>query len=83
MQKRIIDVVFVCAFALMVLLPVFRTNLKDNVISEAENRYLVAKPKLYYDDGKLNKEYLSDLEAWINDNIGFRSNMVISNAKIQ
>ena len=38
---------------------------------------------VYFEDGTRNENYTQDFETWINDNIGFRSTMIIQNAKMQ
>ena len=83
MRKRTINIAFIALFLFMILIPLLTTNLKDNVISEAENRYLTAKARIYNEDGTINTQFLKDFEAWINDNLGFRSQMVTANAKLQ
>lgn len=83
MQKRVINIAFSGLFLLMIVIPLFMTNLKDNVISEAENRYLTGKAKLYNEDGTINSHFPTDFESWINDNLGFRSQMVMANARMQ
>lgn len=82
-KDKYIDFVFIILFLMMIVVPLFLTNLKDNVVSESENRYLAAKAKLYTEDGTINSHFLSDFESWINDNIGLRTQMVVLNAKIQ
>lgn len=83
MYKKVLSIIFIVIFNLMISLPLLFTNLKPNVISKDENRKLTQKPELYNKDGSFNKKYLSDLEKWFNDNVGFRSNFVLTNAKIQ
>lgn len=74
--------IFVFLFFLMILIPVFTINFKETV-SKAENRKLAGFPGIYRDDGGINTDIIEDFEDWINDNIGFRSNFVMLNAKIQ
>ena len=83
MYKRILSIIFCVVFVLCISLPLLFTNLKDNVVSESENRYLTAKPKFYGEDGTLNKSFFVDFEGWFNDNVGFRDEIVVTNAKIQ
>lgn len=83
MYKKAMQTAFVVLFLLMLAIPAVTTNLKKNQVSEAERRKLAARPELYKDDGSLNREFTSDFETWINDNIGFRSRMVIHNAELQ
>ena len=67
----------------MLVFPLITTNLKKSTVSTSENRTLAQMPELYNEDGTRNKDFNDGFEAWINDNIGFRSNMVIANAKMQ
>lgn len=83
MFNKISKIVFILLFFTMLIVPLITTNLKKNTISTAENRTLVSMPLLYNEDGTKNLNFNNDFEAWINDNIGFRSNMIITNAKIQ
>ena len=54
----------------MLLIPSMFVNIKDGVISEAENRVLAAKPKLYNENGGLNGQFFSDFDTWLKDNVG-------------
>lgn len=83
MFKKIINSIFCVAFGAMIGIPLLTTNLRKDKISEAENRILAPKAEIYTEEGVLNKNYTTDFETWINDNIGFRSQMVINNARIQ
>ena len=83
MFKKISQIIFTIIFILIITVPMLTTNLKKNQISEAEKRVLAPMAQLYNDDGSLNKNFMVDFETWINDNIGFRSEMVVGNAKIQ
>lgn len=83
MTMKRINRVFALFFILMITIPLVTTNLRKNVVSTAENRALAHFPELYNDDGTRNEYFNINFENWINDNIGFRSSMVLSNAKIQ
>lgn len=83
MYKKVLNICFCVAFILCISIPLVFTNLKDNVVSESENRYLTAKPNLYTEEGTLNTAFLTDFENWFNDNVGFRDEFVVSNARIQ
>lgn len=77
------SVVFLIIFIGIIVLPLLKTNLKNGVVSTAENRTLTAKPELYNEEGNLNTNFITDFENWFNDNVGFRSEFVLANAKIQ
>lgn len=83
MFSKISKITFIVLFLSMLTVPLLTTNLKKNTISVAENRTLAQMPELYNKDGTRNLDFNNDFELWINDNIGFRSNMVTSNAKMQ
>lgn len=83
MFEKISKYSFLVIFVGMIVIPLLTFNLQKDKVSEDENRKLAPAPVLYYEDGTLNKNYTSDFELWINDNIGFRSSMVIQNANIQ
>ena len=67
----------------MLLIPSMFVNIKDGVISEAENRVLAVKPKLYNENGGLNGQFFSDFDTWLKDNVGLRNEMVKVEADIQ
>ncbi|SCX79763.1 hypothetical protein SAMN02910292_00063 [Lachnospiraceae bacterium XBB2008] len=81
-KKNIRDIIFIACFIVMLVLPLVTVNLKDETISESENRILASKPHIRTEDGSINTEYIRDLETWVNDNIGFRSAMVMANARL-
>lgn len=83
MFSKISKIIFIILFLSMLTVPLLTTNLKKNTISVAENRTLAQMPELYNKDGTRNLDFNSGFELWINDNIGFRSNMVTANAKMQ
>lgn len=83
MCQKIIRNVFVLIFIMMLVIPMLTTNLKEDVVSSAENRVLAQYPKLYQEDGTRNSDFNEEFENWFNDNIGLRSYMVTTNAKIQ
>lgn len=59
------------------------SNLVQGTPSVAENRMLHGIAKIFKYDGSFNKEVLNEFSGWIDDNIGFRSEVVALNAKIQ
>ena len=82
MFSKVSKTIFIATFIVMIFLPLFCTNLKPNVVSEIENRKLADFPKLY-EEGDLNKKYISDFENWFNDNVGLRELIFKMNSKIQ
>lgn len=83
MFDRILKTVFVTLFLAMLSVPLISINLKKDTMSISENRKLAQFPSFYDGEGKRNKNFNSEFEAWVNDNIGFRLKMVITNARIQ
>lgn len=83
MFDKTLKVIFISLFTAMLIVPLVTINLKKDAISTAENRKLSQFPDFYDDQGNRNINFNNQFETWINDNIGFRSNMVIANAKIQ
>ena len=83
MYKKVMQTAFIVLFFAMIGIPAAATNLKRDQVSEAERRKLADRAEIYKDDGTLNENFTADFESWINDNIGFRSRMVIENAKMQ
>ncbi len=73
---RKIKVIFVLIFAMIVLAPIINFNFKDNAISKIDNKTLVNNPfsKEEISKGNLNKQ---NIEAYINDRIGFREDMIL------
>ena len=73
------SVLFIC----MLVIPLLTTNLQQDKLSKSENRKLAPMAELYKEDGTLNGKFASDLETWINDNIGLRDWFVVNNANMQ
>lgn len=83
MFEKSIKIITILMFISMITIPLLTVNLQKGKISVSENRTLAAPPDFYNKDGTRNEKFTSDFETWINDNIGFRSQLVIQNAKIQ
>lgn len=82
MFHKISQAMFSMLFIIMLIIPLLATNLKEDVISVEENRKLAPMAELYNEDGTLNTNFTSDFETWIDDNIGFRSELVAISKKI-
>lgn len=80
-MKKVLYITFITVFFGVLLIPLLCTSLTGSVVSEAENRLLAARPKIYDDDGNLNKNVTLDFEAWFEDHVGFRSDLVLANAR--
>ena len=70
MTKKIITIVYISLFFLMLALPALFMNRKENVISQIDNRALQEAPIF----GEIG--YTKDLESYLSDRIGFRSQMI-------
>lgn len=57
-------------------------NFSGGESSDVENRYLADLPDLVV-DGKLNPQFSTDVESWLMDHMGFRTEMIKCNAKLQ
>lgn len=77
------NIVFVAVFLVMIFGPLLFTNMENGAISVDENRYLARRPEAVLSDGRLNEAFAADFEAWLNDNIGFRSLFVKLNAGLR
>lgn len=83
MYKKTVNLIFILVFMLLCTVPLAFSNLVQGTPSEAENRMLHGIAKVYKNDGSFNPEVLNEFNGWINDNIGFRSQIVALNAQIQ
>ena len=66
-KNQIPKAVFIGAFILCLVLPLCFMNFKKNQISDIENKKLAEWPNI-----KTSEQYLSDVESFIDDRIGFR-----------
>lgn len=82
MRNKLLKVVFVVLFMTCIMVPLVTTDFRSGGISVAENRNLAKFPDLFK-DGNLNRDYMSEIETWVNDHVGLRSDIVTANAKIQ
>lgn len=83
MYKKVFNIIFIIAFMLMCSVPLLFSNLVQGTPSEAEQRMLHGIAKIFKYDGTFNPEVLNEFDGWIDDNIGFRSEVVALNAQIQ
>lgn len=84
MAKKISQGILLVVFFVMLAVPLLTANFSaDKTASEDENRMLAAFPAIRFEDGTFNGEFTSQFEDWINDNLGFRSEIVAFNAKMQ
>lgn len=83
MYKKVVNMLFIIIFMLICTVPLLFSNLVQGTASMAENRMLHGIAKVFKFDGSFNNKVLDEFSGWINDNIGFRSEVVALNAKIQ
>lgn len=69
-------------FSMIIALPLLFVGQTEPAISTTENRVLAAFPALQTDQG-WNKNYLSELKAWFEDNMGFRGFIIKNNEYLQ
>ncbi len=78
-----LSVLLVVVFSLVLLIPIIKINLMNGKVSETENRELANFPALVGEDGHLASGLKEGFEAWLGDNIGFRSFFVALTAEIK
>lgn len=83
MLKKVGNLIFITIFMLMCSVPLLFSNLIQGTPSIAEQRMLHGIAKVFTYDGNFNPKVLDEFNGWIDDNIGFRSEVVALNAKIQ
>jgi alginate O-acetyltransferase complex protein AlgJ len=72
MKKNAHNFFVISSFFILILIPVIFSNKVGGEISEIENRYLAKFPVVFTDGMKLSPHINSDLNNWIEDNVGFR-----------
>lgn len=72
MKKKIVSGVFSALFLFALLLPLCTISLKQNDVSEKENRTLAAFPHIFGEGGKIHYNEVFAFETWFNDHVGFR-----------
>lgn len=71
--KKIISLLYIIVFLLVLIAPILTINRMSGQKSETENRYLAPFPDVFDQEGHISNNIKADIEAWIADNIGFRS----------
>lgn len=82
-KEKFINICFLAAFFLILFVPLLKSDFAGGKVSKSENRIYAKQAKLRDENGKINKNFIGDFEAWINDNIGFREKFYKTNAVIQ
>lgn len=73
-MKKTLNIIYILLFLTILLIPLLLTNREEGVISEIDNRELLEAP-IFGEEG-----YAKDFEAYLQDRIGLRSQMVNSYA---
>ncbi len=82
MKKTIIEKVYIAGFFLMLIVPLVFLNRDPEAISEQENRPLTGLPRIIR-NGSVNTKITSEIEDYLDDRIGFRNELISTNAKMQ
>lgn len=77
-MRRVTNSIIAVFFLMSLTIPTFTINTQEGKISTAENRYLASFPDFKDADGKISNTFLSDIQNWFNDNIGFRDDFIRS-----
>ncbi|MCR5477589.1 MAG: hypothetical protein K6E92_08240 [Lachnospiraceae bacterium] len=83
MFMKLEKAIFSTVFLLLLFLPLFLADRRENTVSAAERRSLAAPARYYREDGTRNPNYLADVETWYNDHLGLRDLMVKANGKLK
>lgn len=67
--------IYIFTFIFFIYLPFLLINHDANVVSVLANKKLAVKPKLIL-EGKINKDFISEYEIYIDDNIGFKQEAI-------
>lgn len=81
--EKTIRWIFILAFMGMLIVPFLFANHKPGQISRTENRTLAPSAEPFNEDGSRNEYYLRDVSTWLDDNVGFREELVSQHAEIQ
>lgn len=82
-MKSKIERISVFIFTCGLFVPFLLAHRTGERISDLENRMLAGTPHIVTNEGKLNINYASDFDDWLNDNIRFRTTLVELNANLQ
>lgn len=75
MSQRKYHIAYIVIFCVLIYLPLVCFNRDPEAISFLENKKLSSMPELIV-DGKLNCNFISDFETYVDDNIGFKQNAI-------
>ena len=73
-MQKLKDAVTIMILAFLIGLPLLSTHISGGELSESENRYLSELPRFDSLGTRImNREFMIDVENWLNDHIGLRS----------
>jgi hypothetical protein len=74
MKIKIFNTIFAIIFIVMLLIPLFLTDLRNGLVSVEENRMLADRPPL----SSINhpRTFIQNFNGWFNDHIGFREKFI-------
>ena len=76
MKKTVLNILYVCAFLSIVMLPAVFTDHRADIVSEIDNKKLVNFPEWK------DPAFTEKTEAYLRDRIGFRKQMISAYAQI-
>lgn len=71
-MQRLLKKIYVVVFIMVLFLPFLLAHREENRVAADENRYYANVPRIFGENKKLNPNYISEYEAWIDDNARFR-----------
>lgn len=72
---KLIKIISLILSSLLILLPVFTFNFKEDSVSEIDNRKLTANP--FGANADADSDFTSNVQNYVNDRIGFRDDMIL------
>lgn len=71
------SVLMIIIFVIIITTPLIFINKDSDKVSVLENKKLASFPKTFTKNNKLNSSFINEFETYINDNIGFKQEIVI------
>ena len=81
MFKKITSALFIIGFFSLILVRLISTDFLGGKVSQDEQRKLAAMPSIVDKDG-INREFTSQFESWICDNLGGRNDAVVLDERV-
>lgn len=77
--RKLSDILLVLAFCLCLVLPFAFADFEGGKSSPVENRFMAVAPRIFTENGLRLKNIKTNFEAWLDDNVGGRTQMVAAN----